>query len=360
MRVGGLPHVMSVGIALMVMLSSGCAIPASPSATPSAEGGPPLASDLAGGVPVELGGVGHWVIRDGRAITATDDGIEAIDLGTGKVTWRASFGGSGEPWDATATVGLSADGTTAHALRTVTTPDGSALELLSVTASTGAVAGDRALADPDGLWHVDLPPRILAADAATLVLADDPEVGRQVGAVDLSTGTVVWSADDQGFAGIDPVITRSGARDPLTGASRWETAFQIGPFLGRADDRVVVGDTDGARVVWLDIADGEEAAATAEDPDSCAPADSVLVCLGEEASGYDLTSGEPLWSGDSAEAVTTYRDWVYLWHSETRGDVLDGRTGEVLVTDAELPRIRYSDATGVLVDSDTLRWVVTG
>ncbi len=364
MRIGGGSRRASAAIATVLLLSSGCATPGAPAATPtpspspSAPARPPLASDLTGGVPVNLGGATHWAIRDGRAFLATTDGVEAIDLATGATAWRAAFEGSGVPWDSTATVGFSSDGATLHALRTVDTPAGAALELLSVTADTGAIVGNRQVEDPQGQWRVDLPPRILTADATSLVLADNPESGAQVGVVDLPTATMLWSADDQAMASNDLVITRSGARDLRTGAPLWQASFRIGPFLGWAGEQAVVGDAEAGRVVWLDAARGTEAAAAPGDPDLCVTGASVLVCPGEKTRGYDLVSGEQLWSGGEGNGLATYRDWVYLWRTETRGDVLDGRTGEVLVADGELPRIRYSDASGVLVETDGLRWVM--
>ena len=45
-------------------------------------------------------------------------------------------------------------------------------------------------------------------------------------------------------------------------------------------------------------------------------------------------------------------DWLYLWHSPNRGDVLDARTGEVLQQNVDLPAIRYADASGVLLAAD--------
>ncbi len=366
MRVWGKPGRVSAVVAAALLLSSGCATPGvpaaspTPSSSPSASALPPLAADLTGGVPVTLGSATHWAIREGRAFVASADGVEAIDLATGATAWRAAFGGSGAPWDATATVGLSSDGATLHAQRTVDTPSGAALELLSVTAATGAIAGNHEVEDPQGRWQVDLPPRILAADATGLVLADNPESGAQVGVVDLPTATMLWSADDQGMAGGDLVITRSGARNLRTGAPVWQAPFRIGPFLGWSGDRVVVGDTEAGRVVWLNAAGGTEEAEAPADPELCLTAASVLVCPGERTNGYDLVSGEPLWSGGEGSGVATYRDWVYLWRTDTRGEVWDGRTGEVLVADGELPRIRYSDASGILVETDGLRWVERG
>ena len=115
-------------------------------------------------------------------------------------------------------------------------------------------------------------------------------------------------------------------------------------------------------MVWLDSGTGSERAAVEADPESCAAAATVVVCLTQGTAGYDLASGEQLWSrAEPAEAVTAYRDWSYLWRSETAGDVLDGRTGAVIVGDSELPRIRFSTEAGVLVDrADGSAWVAIG
>ena len=66
-----------------------------------------------------------------------------------------------------------------------------------------------------------------------------------------------------------------------------------------------------------------------------------------------------LWhSADPAEAVAILAEWAYLSRRDGRGDVLDARTGQILVTDAELPALRYSDDTGVLLSGETgYSWV---
>ncbi len=340
---------------------AGCGTPAVPAASPTPSGTvtqPPLAADLAGGVAISLGGEGHWAIRGDRAFLAGPEGLRAIDLASGSTAWEASFPAGQQPWDADPTVAVSADGATVHALRTVEAGAAGALELLSVDSSDGTVTGSRVVSDPSGTWQVDLPPRILAADDASLVLADNPESGYQVGAVALPAAEFLWAADDQGFAADATVITRSGARDRRTGAQLWQAPFALGPLVVATDAAVVAGDGAG-RVVWLDAGTGTKRAAVEADPESCAAAATVVVCLADGAAGYDLASGEQLWSRvEASEAVTTYRDWSYLWRSETAGDVLDARTGKVIVRDSELPRIRLSTEAGVLVDrADGSVWV---
>jgi hypothetical protein len=346
-------------VALLTL--AGCGTPAVPAASPTPSDSvtqPPLAADLAGGVAISLGGEGHWAIRGDRAYLADADGLRAIDLASGATAWEASFPAGQQPWDADPTVAVSADGATVHALRTVDAAAGGALELLSLDAAEGTVTGSRLVSDPSGTWRVDLPPRILAADEAGLVLADNPESGYQVGSVALPAAEFTWSAEDQGFAADAAVITRSGARDRRTGSPLWQASFSLGPLVASTDAVVVAGDGAG-RVVWLDAGTGAERAAVEADPESCAVAETVVVCLAEGTAGYDLSSGEQLWSqAEASEAVTAYRDWSYLWRSETAGDVLDARTGEVIVRDSELPQIRLSTEAGVLVDrADGSAWV---
>lgn len=355
-----------MGATLVATLTlAGCTTPAVPWQSPDpgpAADRPPLAADLAGGIPVSLGGEGHWAIHGTLAFTATQTGITALDLTTGATTWQASFPDGSRAWDAQPTVGVSADGGTVHGLRTVEGSDGARLELLSVEASSGEISDTRLVGDSADQWLVDLPPRILAADASSLVLSDNPESGYQVGVVRLPSADLAWRDADQAIAADASVLTRSGSRDRLTGAPVWQAAFQLGPLVGRALDTAVVEDGDAGRVVWLDAATGRELASIAAESGTCVAAASVVACQGAGVTGYDLASGELLWSDPAtAQAVTTYRDWVYLWRSEQRGDVLDGRTGEVSVTDGELPRIRFGNEAGVLVDrADGSVWVTVG
>lgn len=363
-RAGGRPLGRAAAAAVAALLVTGCANPVQPGApaSPSAPARslPPLAADLTTGVPVTLGAAGHWVITGKRAFTAADGGIDSIDLTTGATQWHASFPSALDAWDAEPTVGLTADGAAVIALRTVDSPTGPALDLLTVDATTGAITGNRVLTPP-GRWRVDLPPRILTADATGIVLADNPEAGSQVGAVTLPAGTLAWRVDDQGLTAGDLVITRSGARNRATGETVWESTFPLGPLIGQTTEVVVAEDDASHRVVWLDRDTGRQVAAIDAGPETCAAAATAVICLGTGEAGYDLSSGRPLWSRpDRAAAVTTYRDWAYLERGDGRGDVLDARSGEVVVRDAELPRIRYSNAAGILVDDGGYAWVTIG
>ncbi len=332
-----------------------------PSVTGSAASRPPLAGDLTGGVPLRLGGAGHWAIADGRALVAADDGtVTAIELATGRTVWRASFT-LGKPWDAQPTLALSADRSTVVALRTVDAEGASHLGLLLLDAASGATVAERLIADPERQWRVDLPPRVLAADADTIVLAADPESGRQTAVVRVADGTIAWQTDDQAVAATgDTVVTRGAGWERSTGAKRWQATVPLGPLLALAPAVLVVQRASVA--VWLDPATGLEWSRTerlgeAEPP--CAATADALVCLGEGVTGYDLADGKYLWKAPQpADAIAVVDGWVYLWRAAGRGDVLDARTGRVLIADAALPSVRYADRTGVLITGDTgYTWV---
>lgn len=306
---------------------------------------------------MSLGSAGHWAIAGARAFTASEGGIDGIDLTTGATVWHAAFPSGLAAWDAEPTLGLTVDGASVIAVRTVDSPAGPALEVLTVEAATGTVAGS-ALVAPADRWRVDLPPRVLAADAAGIVIADDPESGSQVGAITLPAGALAWRVEDQAISAGDLVITRSGARSRLTGEVAWTSSFPLGTLVGQTADVVVTQDDGGQRVVWLDLATGTELTSVPAAPEDCLATATAVVCLGDGVSGYDLASGRRLWSAsDGAEAVTGYRDWAYLWRAGDRGDVVDSRTGEVVVRNGELPRIRYSNEAGILVDDGGYAWV---
>lgn len=347
-------------------LLAGCAggvgptpsVPGTPSITASAPSRPPLAGDLTGGIPLRLGGAGHWAIADGRAFVAADDGtVIAIELATGTTVWRASFT-QGKPWDAQPTLALSADRSTVVALRTVDAEGASHLGLLLLDAASGATVAERLIADPDRRWRVDLPPRVLAADADTIVLSADPESGRQTAVVGVADGRIGWQTDDQAVATTaDTVITRGAGWDRSTGAKRWQADAPLGPLLARAQAPDVLVVRRASVGVWLDPATGLEWSRTerlgeAEPP--CAATADAVVCLGEGVTGYDLADGKYLWKApESADAIAVIGGWVYLWRTAGRGDVLDARTGRVLIADVALPSVRYSDRIGVLITGDT-------
>lgn len=362
----------------MAVLLAGCAGTPGPAATPSgsptvsqttaptteAPAAPPLAADLTGGTALQLGSVSHWAIADGRAFVATDPGtILALDLATGSTSWQASFT-LGKTWDAQPTLGLTADRKTVVALRTVDAEGRPALDLLLLDAGTGATIGEHLVSDPDGDWAIDLPPRVLAADAATIVLDDNPESGRQTAVLDAATGALRWQVDDEAVAATaDLVITRGAGWSRTDGVRRWEATAPLGRLLAQTPAAVIVQDgTDGRTAVWLDPATGVELARTGELGESeppCAAGATTLVCLDAGVTGYDLATREELWqSADPAQAVTILDEWAYLYRDPGHDGVLDARTGEVLVTDAELPAIRYADEAGILLGGhDGYTWV---
>lgn len=344
-------------IAPLAALLAGCGVAlVVPGVTPSATGPrPPLAADLTDGTPLDLGSAGHWAVGAGRAFVATADGaVAALDLATGATAWRTSFA-RGEPWDAQPTLGLSEDGATVVGLRTVDAGGGAALDLLLLDAASGTPREEYLLTDPAGEWTIDLPPRVLAADDATIVLADNPEWGRQTAVVEVAGGRLAWRVDDQAVAATsDTVVTRGGGWSRADGTHRWTAAAGLGPLLAQSPDAVVA--RTGPSGSWLDPRTGTEFATTGvldEVEPPCAATRDTLVCLGSEVTGYDLPSAERLWnSPEQAEAVAAVGDWVYLWREDGRGDVLDARTGQAVILDAELPSVRYSDAEGALFATD--------
>lgn len=350
-------------VVVVAALLAGCAggTGSSPSASPtpsitaSAPAKPPLAGDLTGGTPLQLGGVGHWAIAAGRAYVATDSNtVTATDLATGNTVWQASFT-KGKPWDAQPKLGLSADHSTVVIVRTVDIDGGARLDLLLVDAASGATKAEHLISDPERDWEVDLPPSILAADAATIVLAADPESGRQTAVVRVADGTLAWVADEQTVAATaDLVVTRNAGRARDTGTILWKAAKPIGPLLAQGRDVLVVGQD--ATASWLDPATGLEITRTAtlgEVEPPCVATSDVLVCVEAAPTGYDLATGKELWvTSEPATGVAILGDWAYVWRKPGRGDVLDARTGQVLVTDAALPSIRYADRTGILLSTD--------
>lgn len=316
---------------------------------------PPLAGDLTGGTPLRLGSVGHWAIADGSAFVATAEGtVVALELATGSTTWQAGFS-LGEPWDARPTLGLSAEKSTVIVARTVDADGAPALDLLLLDATSGATLAERLVADPAGTWQVDLPPRILAADATTVVLVDDPESGRQTAVVAVPSGELIWHVDDEAVgAGADQVVTRGGGWNRTDGSRRWQAEAPLGPLLAQTSEVVVTG---GRAAVWLDFASGRELARSDELDESeppCAATTDTLVCATTTGvSGYVLATGEPLWhSPDRAAGIRTLAGWAYLYRDRGDDVVVDARTGSELAAAADLPAIRYSDGTGVLLATD--------
>lgn len=356
------------GIIALALLLAGCAGGViggpSQSAQPSAASTParpPLADDLTGGTPLRLGSAGHWAIGAGHAFVAASDGtVSAIDLTTGATTWRSSFR-QGKPWDAQPTLGLSANQSTVVAVRTVDSGGTPRLDLLVLDAATGATAAEHLVEDPARAWRVDLPPRVLAADADTVVLADDPESGRQTGVVRIADGRLAWRVDDQAVAASPgTVVTRGAGWARVDGVRRWQAAAPLGPLLAQRADAIVV--RMGSAAIWLDPAVGLELARTdelgeAEPP--CAAASDVVVCLTAGVTGYDLANGTQRWSSSArAVSIAIVADWAYLWRRDGHGDVLDARTGQVLAADVALPPIRYADGTGILLGAENgYTWV---
>lgn len=369
MRPVNLGH--SAVVALAVLLT-GCApgpaettmpsvSPTSMAPTDAPTPAPPLAGELTGGTPLSLGSRGHWAIADGAAFMTTDQGsVAAVDLVTGATRWRADFT-QGKPWDSQPTLGLSADRRTVIAIRTVDAGGAPTLDLVLLDAVSGVALAEYLLADPSDQWQIDLPPRILAADDTAIVLADNPESGRQTAVIDLTGGTLRWWVDDEAVAVVgDLVVTRGAGWSRSDGSRRWQSAVPLGQLLAAGTDALVVqSDSHG---LWLDPGTGAELARTGtlgELEPPCVATTDTLVCVGASVVGYSLASGERLWSSpDSADFATTLAEWVYLWRTDGRGDVLDVRTGQVLVTDAELPPIRYTDDTGILLAAENgYTWV---
>lgn len=351
------------GLTVIALLLAGCAGRVGATTSPSPSSGPsrpPLTEELSGGTPVQLGSAGHWAIAAGQAFVGAQDGVTALDLASGRTVWQASFG-AGEGWEGPPQIGLSDNRSTVVAVRTVTVAGASRLNLLVLNAATGAVVADQLLTDPDGRWVVDLPPRVLAADAETIVLTADPESGVQTGVVRAADGTLAWQVREQAVAaGPGSVVTRSGGWSRTDGVRRWRAAGPLGPLLAQRAGVIVAGL--GTAAVWLDPALGLEIARTeklAEAEPPCAPASDVLVCLGGGVAGYDLANGRQLWSSSApAVSIAMIGDWAYLARRDGRGDVLDARTGQVLVADVPLPPIRYADGIGVLLGADNgYRWV---
>ncbi len=354
------------GVVALAVLLAGCAgqVAVTPSTTPattaSTAARPPVADDLTGGTPVQLGSAGHWAISAGRAFTTPEDGtVVALDLASGRTLWQAEFT-TGKAWDSRPQLGLSINQSTVIAVRTVNTGAGARLNLLLLDAATGAVLAERLMSDPGRKWSVDLPPKVLAADADTIVLVDDPESGRQTGAVRVHDGRLLWRADEQAVAAsAGTVVTRSGGRARGDGKQRWQSAAPLGPLLAQTAEVIVVGMASSA--VWLDPALGLEIAriddlGEAEPP--CAATSGVLICLDAGVAGYALANGTQLWASSvPAQSIAIVNNWAYLWRRDGRGDVLDARTGHVLIADAVLPSIRYANGAGILVsDKNGDRW----
>ena len=333
-----------------------------PGATPSKPTKPPLVADLAGGTPVQLGPAGHYAIVGARAFVADPDGtVTALDLGTGLTAWQAQFT-KGTPWDARPTVGLSADGRTVVAVRTVDVDSVGRLDVLLIDAATGTVQAEHVVGDSAGKLRVDLPPLVVAADQTTIVLADNPESGRQTAVVRTSDGVLAWVANDQAVGATSTmVITRSGGRDRAKGTVRWKAFSSLGPLVARRGNVVVV--RQGTKAVWLSATTGRRLALTGklstDEPTYAATRNTVVYLTTAGLSGRDLATGKRLWHrAGKGVAVVSLLDWAYVWRKGTRGDVLSARTGKVLVKNKVLPSILYANDAGVLLNADDgYRWV---
>lgn len=333
-----------------------------PGATPSKPTQPPLVADLAGGTPVQLGPAGHYAIVGARAFVADPDGtVTALDLGTGLTAWQAQFT-KGAPWDARPTVGLSADGRTVVAVRTVDVDSVGRLDVLLIDAATGTVQAEHVVGDSAGKLRVDLPPLVVAADQTTIVLADNPESGRQTAVVRTSDGVLAWVANDQAVGATSTmVITRSGGRDRAKGTVRWKASSSLGPLVARRGNVVVV--RQGTKAVWLSATTGRRLALTGklstDEPTYAATRNTVVYLTTAGLSGRDLATGKRLWHrAGKGVAVVSLLDWAYVWRKGTRGDVLSARTGKVLVKNKVLPSILYANDAGVLLNADDgYRWV---
>lgn len=323
---------------------------------------PPLAADLAGGTPVQLGAAGHYAIAAGHAYVAGSAGdVTALDLATGGTGWRAEFT-NGTPWDARPTVGLSADGRTVVAVRTVDVDSVGRLDVLLIDAATGTVQAEHVVGDSAGKLRVDLPPLVVAADQTTIVLADNPESGRQTAVVRTSDGVLAWVANDQAVGATSTmVITRSGGRDRAKGTVRWKASSSLGPLVARRGNVVVV--RQGTKAVWLSATTGRRLALTGklstDEPTYAATRNTVVYLTTAGLSGRDLATGKRLWHrAGKGVAVVSLLDWAYVWRKGTRGDVLSARTGKVLVKNKVLPSILYANDAGVLLNADDgYRWV---
>lgn len=348
---------------LVALLLTGCTPTPSvaPGAGPSvAPVRPPVAADLADGVAVQLGAAGHWAITGSIGFTADQDAVHAIDLTTGAPRWERPFDSGHQAWDAGPTLKVSDDGSTVLALRTVGEGE---LELVRIDAASGGLLDSRLVGDPGAGWRVDLPPFILSADATTAVLADDPESGRQTGVLDLASASLRWTAEDQAFASDEArVITRTGARDRLTGRPLWSSAEPLGPVVAHTPQVVVVAQGSSHQLVWLAAGSGARIAATppAQETPDCRATATAVVCLTDGATAYDLATGERLWSSTQRyQAITSYLDWAYLWRSEDTGDVVAARSPELVVENEALAAIVFGNAAGVLVENGGTTWVST-
>lgn len=367
MRTAGFGAAVSAAVAVLL---AGCAagptaVPSAPDSAPPTTGPtaatPPVAAELTGGTALQLGSAGHWAIADRTAFVAsTETGVTAIDLATGDPRWQAGFS-LGEPWEAQPNLGVSADRSVVVAVRTVDAGDAAAVDLLLLDAGSGAKLAEHLITDPAGRWRIDLPPRVLAADRGSVVLADNPESGRQTAVVDLAAGALAWQVEDQAVAATaDTVVTRAAGWNRGDGTRRWQAAGPLGPLLAQSPTALVV-QQDG-RAGWLDPVTGSLTPSTADlgeaEPPCVATAD-TLVCLGAQVTGYDLASAAALWASPGpADALAGWGSWLYLWRGDGRGDVLDARTGRPLVTDAALPSLRYADDHGVLLSAENgYSWV---
>ncbi len=394
---------LAAGVTLAALLLPGCTNGTSPQ--PPATSPPtaaPLLEELAAGVTIpghgaEPAGELHIVDASGYRSFGTDQ-VERIDLVSATQTWSTAFPSVGlEPSDALPTVGVSGDAATVHAVRSVTLigqdgrDDVLGVQLMTLDAGTGAMLDSAFVGAPDqevGAWAV--PPQILSADSTRIVLSADPEVGASTTALRLPAATIAWTVDDQAY-GADPsvVLVRTVAADwtvgmagldARTGELLWDLAEEATDhaYLGGTDTAYLIDEAgaDGHRLLWVDPTTGAVTAATdlvqaPEELLDCHLAATVVAChegdRGQSMSGYDLATGEQLWSITSGSRhvptlTTTYRDWLYgtVSGAEPDGVVLDARTGSELASEVALPGILFSNDAGVLIAGATGQsWVQT-
>ncbi|MFJ6434435.1 PQQ-binding-like beta-propeller repeat protein [Streptomyces sp. NPDC091416] len=308
-------------------------------------------------------------LADGVAYLTTEDGLEAVDTGTGDARWNvetrnpADRGGFGSkrvaPW-------VSADGRTAYAAfgREVegegTMPDRSVIEVLAVDTATGhktwsaqipsAPSSTGLAAVPIGADE-NLAPQVVGVDAGTAVVTEADTTY----AVETATGAVRWKkADFRALTFADGVVAGGESTgyaegrllgvDADTGRQRWSEPDVRQPAVagarwlsGNLDDRTVVVDAVGGRT---------RASFEGRDWRCLDDEQSLMACSrsGYKASDtglvvFDAKSAQQKWvlpdhSGRVVPRVTGF--WHGALYGEVGGEpvVLDGNTGKDRQTSA--------------------------